>query len=152
MQATVDDFYAMRHQSSASAPEDGMTIESGDIYLYNNRGRGWGSYARPIGTALVVMDVQHDSDGEPSYVSARDALNLTTYRVFPDQLDPVPADMTVPQALRQMLDTLIGEEKAGKMMADRLVTYDGLVKSGRIPEIDEERIVRAADAASTRQP
>ncbi len=126
-----------------------MTIESGDIYLYNNRGRGWGSYARPIGTALVVIGVQSDDDGdgEPVWVSARDAFNLTTYRVFPDQLDPVPADRTVAEALRDILDTLLGEEKSAKIMRDRLQTYESLVRADRIPPIDEERVVRAAESA-----
>lgn len=122
-----------------------MTIESGDIYLYNNRGRGWGSYARPVGTALVIIDVLHDSDGEPAWVSARDALNLTTYRVYPDQLDPVPEGKTVPEALREILDTLLGEEKSAKLMRDRMQTYEGLVGSGRIPPIDEARVIRPSD-------
>lgn len=127
-----------------------MTIESGRIYLYNNRGRGWGSYARPIGMALSIIGVQYDTDGEPSFVSGRDALGLTTYRVFADQLDPVPAGMTVQEALREILDTLVGEEKAAKLMSDRLRTYDSLVEAGRIPAIDEDRVVRPADENSAR--
>lgn len=126
-------------------------MESGDIYLYNNRGRGWGSYARPVGTALVVIDVLRDSDGEPAWVSARDALNLTTYRVYPDQLDPVPDGKTVPEALLEMLDTLLGEEKSAKFMRDRLQTYEDLVSSGRIPQIDEARVIRpSGDGCSIR--
>jgi hypothetical protein len=127
-----------------------MTIERGSIYLYNNRGRGWGSYARPIGLALEVTGVQHDTDGEISYVGARDVLSLTTYRVFPDQLDPVSADMTVTDAIRQILDTLVGEDKAAKLMSDRLRIYDSLVEAGRIPAIDEDRVIRAADENSVR--
>ncbi len=125
-----------------------MTIEAGDIYLYNNRGRGWGSYARPIGTALVVIGVQHDEDGEPAWVGARDAFNMTTYRVLPDQLDPVPADKTVVEALQDILDILLGAEKSAKLMSDRLQTYDNLVGSGSIPPIDEDRVVRAPEAAA----
>lgn len=126
-------------------------MESGDIYLYNNRGRGWGSYARPVGTALVVIDVLRDSDGEPAWVSARDALNLTTYRVYPDQLDPVPDGKTVPEALLEMLDTLLGKEKSAKFMRDRLQTYEELVSSGRIPQIDEARVIRpSGDGCSIR--
>lgn len=125
-----------------------MTIESGDIYLYNNRGRGWGSYARPIGTALVVIGVQHDGDGEPVWVGVRDAFNMTTYRVLPDQLAPVPADKTVAEALQDVLDILLGAEKSAKLMSDRLRTYDNLVGSGSIPPIDEDRVVRAPEAAA----
>ncbi|MNU33135.1 hypothetical protein D3C71_216930 [compost metagenome] len=127
-------------------------MESGDIYLYNNRGRGWGSYARPVGTALVVIDILRDSDGEPAWVSARDALNLTTYRVYPDQLDPVPDGKTVPEALHEILDTLLGKEKSAKFMRDRMQTYESLVSSGRIPPIDEARVVRPYDEGCSVRP
>ena len=120
-------------------------MKAGDIYLYSNKGKAYPTSGRPVGCALVVDGIKEDAAGQPLWVSVRNAHNLTTYRVYPDQLEPVPDGVELNDVLASQLVYAIGEGGRDHF-ASVLKTYHELVSEGRIPEIDESCIVRAASA------
>lgn len=118
-------------------------MKVGDIYIYRDIGKAYPTSGRPVGCALVVEGIKKDGSGNDLWVSVRNAHNLTTYRVYPDQLEPVPDGGELNEVLASQLVYVIGEGGRDHF-ASVLKTYHALVAEGRIPEIDESRIVRAA--------
>jgi hypothetical protein len=118
-------------------------VKSGDIYLYSNKGKAYPTSGRPVGCALIVEGIKEDVSGQPLWVSVRNAHNLTTYRVYRDQLVPVPADEDLNSVLISQFVDAIGE--GGRDHFDSILkSYRDLVAEGRISEINEDRIVRAS--------
>ncbi|WP_315921166.1 hypothetical protein [Mesorhizobium sp. SP-1A] len=120
-------------------------MKAGDIYLYSNKGKAYPTSGRPVGCALVVDGIKEDDAGNRLWVSVRNAHNLSTYRVYPDQLEPVPDGEQLNDVLVNQFMNAIGEGGRDHF-ASVLKVYQELVEKGRIPEIDESRIVRAAPA------
>ena len=120
-------------------------MKVGDIYIYSNKGKVYPTSGRPVGCALVVEVLKEDDAGNPLWVSVRNAHNLTTYRVYPDQLAPVPVDVDLNSVLISQFVDAIGE--GGRDHFDSILkTYRDLVAEGSITEINEVRIVRVVPA------
>lgn len=120
-------------------------MKAGDIYLYSNKGKAYPTSGRPVGCALVVEGIKEDDTGNPLWVSVRNAHNLSTYRVYPDQLEPVPEGEQLNDVLVNQFVYAIGEGGRDHF-ASVLTSYQELIAEGKIPEIDESRIMRAAPA------
>jgi hypothetical protein len=118
-------------------------VSEGDIVLFKRTGKNYGSGAVPYqeGCPLLIEHVRI-VDGEPFFLEARDAFNLTRARIKPYQVQPVPADLCAEDAYRAYTVKLHGERK-GPDIADRsLSQYRALVAQGEIPEVDESRVLR----------
>lgn len=120
-------------------------MKPGDIYLYSNKGKAYPTSGRPVGTALVIEGVKLDATGNPLWYSVRNAHNLTTYRVYPDQLVAIPFDKELDEVLVDQFVYAIGEGGRDHFKSV-LAAYEVLVAEGKIPAIDENRIVRAKPA------
>lgn len=131
-----------------SAHGNERATNAGDIYLFSNCGKAYGSLPRPMGTALVVTDIKRDEQGEPIWVGVRNAFNLTHFRIFPDQLTPVPYGTSLEDALRDTLVALSDESRGCAAFEKTVKEYRSLVAEGKLEPIDENRVVRSSSTPS----
>jgi hypothetical protein len=105
----------------------------GDTYRYKPSG------SRPLfppGQPVVVERVDNDS------CVARFAYSITRFTIPISSLEPFPAKTTPSDAALEVLKIIKGN-LASVHHDQMLIAYERLVRAGRIPEINESRVVRA---------